>query len=329
MISGVVGSFCCFYLLPPFTTRPFYYTFYHPPLHRFFDSRDVWFDRSVSYYTRYPCQGLSVPPPPLFLAPTPPPTLAPPIHLPPLVLPHQVAIDSGGVGVGGMGVGGAEGTGIRGASSGVPGAEDTDTGGASFGGAGAGGTYTGGVAAVGAGVGDAGSGGAGPGGTGLVGTSTGRAGFEGAGAKAANSNALTPPPHHYPTRLHCGSSSSSSSSSNFLLLLQTSHRLLLLTVIRSPPPPRTRLRLFSLFLCLCRLLLLSRTTRQFVVPLVHVPHLLLTTSALSYFVRLPIVLRHSLFSRHLLSRLLQPPTLPLSLTTTVPLVLMSLVLWPL
>ncbi|CAI7748206.1 unnamed protein product [Closterium sp. NIES-54] len=223
-----------------------------------------------------------------------------------------------------MGVGGAEGTGIRGASSGVPGAEDTDTGGASFGGAGAGGTYTGGVAAVGAGVGDAGSGGAGPGGTGLVGTSTGRAGFEGAGAKAANSNALTPPPHHYPTRLH-----SSSSSSNFLLLLQTSHRLLLLTVIRSPPPPRTRLRLFSLFLCLCRLLLLSRTTRQFVVPLVHVPHLLLTTSALSYFVRLPIVLRHSLFSRHLLSRLLQPPTLPLSLTTTVPLVLMSLVLWPL
>ncbi|CAI7779445.1 unnamed protein product [Closterium sp. NIES-53] len=49
------------------------FTFYHPPLHRFFDSRNVRFDESVPYYTRYPCRGLSVPPPPLFLTPTPPP----------------------------------------------------------------------------------------------------------------------------------------------------------------------------------------------------------------------------------------------------------------
>ncbi|CAI5992255.1 unnamed protein product [Closterium sp. NIES-65] len=29
------------------------FTFYHPPLHRFFDSRDVSFDESVPYYVRY------------------------------------------------------------------------------------------------------------------------------------------------------------------------------------------------------------------------------------------------------------------------------------
>ncbi|CAI5461534.1 unnamed protein product, partial [Closterium sp. Yama58-4] len=54
------------------------YTFYHPPFHRFLDSRDVRFDESVSYYTRYPCRGLPVLPPPLFLAPSPPPAPAPP-----------------------------------------------------------------------------------------------------------------------------------------------------------------------------------------------------------------------------------------------------------
>ncbi|CAI7913800.1 unnamed protein product, partial [Closterium sp. NIES-54] len=43
------------------------YTFYHPPLHQFFDSRDVRFDESVPYYARYPCRGLPVPPPLLFL----------------------------------------------------------------------------------------------------------------------------------------------------------------------------------------------------------------------------------------------------------------------
>ncbi|CAI5957807.1 unnamed protein product [Closterium sp. NIES-65] len=38
----------------------------------------ISFDESVSYYTRYLCQGLPVPPPPLFLAPSPPPVPAPP-----------------------------------------------------------------------------------------------------------------------------------------------------------------------------------------------------------------------------------------------------------
>ncbi|CAI7792815.1 unnamed protein product, partial [Closterium sp. NIES-53] len=49
------------------------YSFYHPPLHRFFDSRDVRFDESVPYYVRYLCRGLPVPPPPLFLTSAPPP----------------------------------------------------------------------------------------------------------------------------------------------------------------------------------------------------------------------------------------------------------------
>ncbi|CAI7870439.1 unnamed protein product [Closterium sp. NIES-54] len=56
-------------------------TFYHPPLHRFLDSSDVRFDESVPYYTWYPCQGLPVPPPPLFLTPNPPP--APLVQPPP------------------------------------------------------------------------------------------------------------------------------------------------------------------------------------------------------------------------------------------------------
>ncbi|CAI7932222.1 unnamed protein product, partial [Closterium sp. NIES-54] len=54
---------------------------YHPPLHRFFDSRDVRFDESVPYYVRYPCRGLPVPPAPLFLTSAPPP--APLVQPPP------------------------------------------------------------------------------------------------------------------------------------------------------------------------------------------------------------------------------------------------------
>ncbi|CAI7852594.1 unnamed protein product [Closterium sp. NIES-53] len=58
-------------------------SFYHPPLHQFLDSRDVRFDESVSYYTRYSCRGLLVSPPPLFLAPSLPPAPAPPVPPPP------------------------------------------------------------------------------------------------------------------------------------------------------------------------------------------------------------------------------------------------------
>ncbi|CAI7874070.1 unnamed protein product [Closterium sp. NIES-54] len=45
-----------------FPEDSFDYTFYHPPLHRFFDSRDVRFDESVPYYVR--CSLLLRSPPP-------------------------------------------------------------------------------------------------------------------------------------------------------------------------------------------------------------------------------------------------------------------------
>ncbi|CAI7857144.1 unnamed protein product [Closterium sp. NIES-54] len=64
-----------------FPEDSFYYTFYHPPLHRFFDSRHVRFNESVPYYVRHPCRGLPVPPAPLFLTSAPPP--APPVQPPP------------------------------------------------------------------------------------------------------------------------------------------------------------------------------------------------------------------------------------------------------
>ncbi|CAI5477130.1 unnamed protein product [Closterium sp. Yama58-4] len=54
------------------------FTFYHPPSHRFFDSRDVRFEESTPYYVRYPSRGLPVPPPPLFLTAAPPPPPPPP-----------------------------------------------------------------------------------------------------------------------------------------------------------------------------------------------------------------------------------------------------------
>ncbi|CAI7779268.1 unnamed protein product [Closterium sp. NIES-54] len=57
------------------------FTFYHPPSHRFFDSRDIRFEESTPFYVRYPSRGLPVPPPPLFLTSAPPP--APPVQPPP------------------------------------------------------------------------------------------------------------------------------------------------------------------------------------------------------------------------------------------------------
>ncbi|CAI7786052.1 unnamed protein product [Closterium sp. NIES-53] len=67
------------------------YTFHHPPLHRFFDSRDVRFDESAPYYVRYPCRGLPVPPAPLFLTSAPQP--APPVQPPP---PGPALLDPAG-----------------------------------------------------------------------------------------------------------------------------------------------------------------------------------------------------------------------------------------
>ncbi|CAI7773849.1 unnamed protein product [Closterium sp. NIES-54] len=131
------------------------YMFYHPPLHRFLDSCDVRFDKLLSYYARYPCRGLLVPLPPLFLASSPPLALAPPSPQQPSALPRQVTVDSGGVGVGGAATGGAQ----------------------------SGSAHSGGVGAAGAGTGGAGAGGAGAGGTGAGGSGTGGASSGGAGAR--------------------------------------------------------------------------------------------------------------------------------------------------
>ncbi|CAI7733662.1 unnamed protein product [Closterium sp. NIES-54] len=152
------------------------YSFYHPPLHQFLNSRDVRFDESMSYYTRYPCRGLLFPPPPLFLAPSPPPAPAPPVPpAPPGPAPSVPlaafgtsatgTVDSGGVGAGGAGTGGASSGGARAGGAGA--------GGASSGGAGAGGTGACGASSGGAGVGGAGAAGAGTEETGAGGATTG------------------------------------------------------------------------------------------------------------------------------------------------------------
>ncbi|CAI7810300.1 unnamed protein product [Closterium sp. NIES-53] len=199
------------------------FTFYHPPLHRFFDSHDVRFDESVPYYTRYPCQGLPVPPPPLFPTPTPPP--APQVQPPPLVqpcqpsaLPPQATVDPEGAGVrsadpggatsGGVGVG-AESVPPRGSGAGGAGvgAEPESAGGSSLRGAGAscavpggattGGAMTGGAGAPTMGLGESGTGHVTAGGARSGGGATGAL-ESGPGATTALDT--TPPPHPYLTR---------------------------------------------------------------------------------------------------------------------------------
>ncbi|CAI7862293.1 unnamed protein product, partial [Closterium sp. NIES-53] len=185
------------------------YTFYHPPLHGFFDSRDVRFDESVPYYARYPYRGFPVPPAPLFLTSAPP--RAPSVQPPPLglapsadpagagffvartleVLALEVLkleqraylCDNGGRGPGSGGAG--------------VGAEPVTVGDSSLRGAGVSGAIPGGATTGGApsaGPGEPGtdrvtSGGAGP-----------RGGSLESGHGATTAPDTTPPPHPYPTR---------------------------------------------------------------------------------------------------------------------------------
>ncbi|CAI7780486.1 unnamed protein product [Closterium sp. NIES-53] len=166
------------------------YSFYHLPLHQFLDSCDIRLDESVSYYTWYPCRGLPVPPPPLFLAPSHPPAPAPPVPPPPpgpapsvvshatppllvarqvaspssqsssqslqqpSALPRQVTMDSVGIGAGGAAADGTRSGGARSRGAGARGASAV---GASSGGAGAGGSGTGGASSGGTGAGGAGT----------------------------------------------------------------------------------------------------------------------------------------------------------------------------
>ncbi|CAI7866402.1 unnamed protein product [Closterium sp. NIES-53] len=193
------------------------YTFYHPPLHRFLDSRDVRFSKSVSYYTRYPCRGLPVPPLPFFSPPLllllpllryPHPPLVLPHHSPqqPSALPRPVTMDYGGVGAGGASSGGAGvgGTNAGGASSEGARAEGVGAGGTSSKGVGAeatgpGGARSKGTRAGGAGTGGASSGGARPGDTSFGGAGAGGSSSEETGAGGTATVAPTPPPHRYPT----------------------------------------------------------------------------------------------------------------------------------
>ncbi|CAI7855603.1 unnamed protein product [Closterium sp. NIES-53] len=98
--------------------------FYHPTSRRVLSSQDVTFDESVPYYCLFPYRTAPLPPPPLFLAPGPPPVDPLPPQGPApsgvsqvdAVEPVKVAVDSGaargaepvGAGSGGAESGGAE-----------------------------------------------------------------------------------------------------------------------------------------------------------------------------------------------------------------------------
>ncbi|CAI7748225.1 unnamed protein product, partial [Closterium sp. NIES-54] len=114
--------------------------FYHPTSRRVFLSQDVTFDESVPFYRLFPYRFAPSLPPPLFLAPGPPPV----DHLPPQcpapsgvpqvdhlpgTAPVQVAVVSGvapGVASGGAASGGAE---LGGAEPGGAGSEGAGSGG--------------------------------------------------------------------------------------------------------------------------------------------------------------------------------------------------------
>ncbi|CAI7890308.1 unnamed protein product [Closterium sp. NIES-54] len=141
---------CVFLGFPPDAPG---WQFYHPTSRRVLSSQDVTFDESVPYYRLFPYRTASLPPPPLFLAPGPPPVDPLPPQGPApsgvsqvdAVEPVKVAVDLGaatgaepaGAGSGGAGSGGAE-------------AEGAATGGAEPGGAESGGAGSARVASRGA-----------------------------------------------------------------------------------------------------------------------------------------------------------------------------------
>ncbi|CAI5469281.1 unnamed protein product [Closterium sp. Yama58-4] len=110
---------CVFLGFPPDVPG---WQFYHPTAHHVFASQDVTFDESVPFYRLFPHRTTSLPPPPLFLAPGPPPVdPLPPqgpapsgvsqVDPPPLAEPVEVTGDSGAAGGGparGTESGGAE-----------------------------------------------------------------------------------------------------------------------------------------------------------------------------------------------------------------------------
>ncbi|CAI7876325.1 unnamed protein product [Closterium sp. NIES-54] len=176
--------------------------FYHPTSRRVLSSQDISFDESVPYYRLFPYRTASLPPPPLFLAPGPPPVDPLPPQGPApsgvsqvdAVEPVEVAVDSGaatsaepaGAGSGGAGSGGAEAKGAEpgGAEPGGAEAEGAEPGGAESGGAESGGAET-----WGAEPGGAAAGGTEPGGAELGVTEPGGAEPGGAGSARVASRA--------------------------------------------------------------------------------------------------------------------------------------------
>ncbi|CAI7851529.1 unnamed protein product [Closterium sp. NIES-53] len=151
---------CVFLGFPPDAPG---WQFYHPTSRRVLSSQDVTFDESVPYYRLFPYRTASLPPPPLFLAPGPPPVDPLPPQGPApsgvsqedAVEPVEVAVDSGA----------ATGAEPAGAGSGGAGSGGAETGGAELGGAATGGAEPGGAESGGTEPGGTEPGGTEPGGT--------------------------------------------------------------------------------------------------------------------------------------------------------------------
>ncbi|CAI7782889.1 unnamed protein product, partial [Closterium sp. NIES-53] len=167
---------CVFLGFPPDAPG---WQFYHPTSRRVLSSQDVTFDESVPYYRLFPYRTAPLPPPPLFLAPGPPPVDPLPPQGPApsgvsqvdAIEPVEVAVDSGaarGAEPAGAGSGGAEPEGVEpgGAESGGDESRGAESGGAVPGGAESGGAEPGGAKPGGVESGGAEPGGAEPGGAG-------------------------------------------------------------------------------------------------------------------------------------------------------------------
>ncbi|CAI5483553.1 unnamed protein product [Closterium sp. Yama58-4] len=166
---------CVFLGFPPEARG---WQFYHPTSRRVLSSQDVTFDESVPYYRLFPYRTASLPPPPLFLTPGPPPVDPLPPQGPApsgvsqvdAVEPVEVAVDSGaaggaepgGAGSGGAATGGAE---LGGAEPGGAEPGGAEPGGVTPGGAEPGGAASRSAEPEGAGPARVASGGAGPGGS--------------------------------------------------------------------------------------------------------------------------------------------------------------------
>ncbi|CAI7824900.1 unnamed protein product [Closterium sp. NIES-53] len=148
---------CVFLGFPPDAPG---WQFYHPTSRRVLSSQDVTFDESVPYYRLFPYRTAPLLPPPLFLAPGPPPVDPLPPQGPApsgvsqvdAVAPVEVAVDSGA----------ARGSEPEGAGSGCAESRGSEPGGDGPGGAGSGGAESGGAEPRGAEPGGAEAGGAEP-----------------------------------------------------------------------------------------------------------------------------------------------------------------------